>query len=104
MCMHLTWPSKRWNWGDYEWIYKVLDWLHELFGTLLFLYLILVISVYTLMLIFAFMQLKKDRKRDKQLEDKVNLTAVFTKPVSIIVPAYYRVFGDLYEGKTNGEA
>lgn len=72
---------------------KVLYWLHESFGALFFIYMIFVITVYTLMLIIAFLHLKKDRKLDKQLEEKLNLKAVYSKPVSIIVPAYNEEIG-----------
>lgn len=69
-------------------IESLLYWLHEIFGEFIFLYMIVIITLYTLMLIFAFTQLKKSRKLDKQLEDTTNLKSIYSKPVSIIVPAY----------------
>lgn len=72
---------------------KIIYWSHEFFGGMLIVYMILVIVIYSLMLLFAYLQLKKSRKIDKQLENVNNLKSVYSKPVSIIVPAYNEELG-----------
>ncbi|MEK4079449.1 glycosyltransferase family 2 protein [Solibacillus sp. FSL K6-1126] len=72
---------------------NILYWFNEVFSSLIFIYMLFVILVYSLMLVFAFLQLRKDRNLDKNLEGKVNLNAVYSKPVSIIVPAYNEEIG-----------
>ncbi|MER1985511.1 MAG: glycosyltransferase [Solibacillus sp.] len=66
----------------------LLYWIHQTFGVFIFFYMIGIIVVYSLMLLFAFFHLKHALKLDKYLENDVNLKEVYSKPVSIIVPAY----------------
>lgn len=71
----------------------ILYWLHQAFGIFIFFYMIGIIIVYSLMLFFAFVHLKHAVKLDKYLENDVNLKEVYSKPVSIIVPAYNEEIG-----------
>lgn len=66
----------------------VLYWIHQTFGVFIFFYMVGIIVVYSLMLLFAFFHLKHSVRLDKHLENDVNLKEVYSKPVSIIVPAY----------------
>lgn len=66
----------------------ILYWIHQAFGVFIFFYMIGIIVVYSLMLFFAFIHLKSSVRLDKYLENDVNLKEVYSKPVSVIVPAY----------------
>lgn len=62
--------------------------IHQAFGKFLIGYMIFIITIYSLMLLFAFFYIKKKSKLDKYLENDMNLKEIYSKPVSIIVPAY----------------
>lgn len=68
-------------------------WIYQFFEVFIFFYMIVVIVIYTGMLLLAFTQLRKIRKLDKQLDDNMSLKTVYSKPVSIIVPAYNEEVG-----------
>lgn len=66
----------------------ILYWVHQGFGQFILIYMLAIIAIYLLMLLFAFFHLKTNSKLDKYLENDVNLKEIYSKPVSIIVPAY----------------
>lgn len=69
-------------------ISTILLWLHALFGRLFMIYMILIIIVYSLMLVFAYFHSRKRLRLDKFISNEESLEAIYSKPVSIIVPAY----------------
>lgn len=66
----------------------IIDNLFVFFGRLIYLYLVLVILVYSLMLFFSLFQLRKEYRLNKYNIDEEYENLIYTKPVSIIVPAY----------------
>lgn len=72
---------------------NLIDFVMWFFGGTIFLYMILVIGVYGLMFFFALLQLRKEYKLDKSKTDDMHIDAFYSKPVSIIVPAYNEEVG-----------
>lgn len=66
---------------------------HLFFGRFIIFYMVLVILVYSLMLLFAVFHFRKGLKVDKYVMDENNLDMLYSKPVSIIVPAYNEELG-----------
>ncbi len=64
-----------------------------IFGTFIFFYMLIVISVYGCMLLLAFLQLKKQYRLDRTELDNLYIDSFYSKPVSIIVPAYNEEVG-----------
>ncbi len=67
--------------------------LFKFYGFIVFVYMIIVLIVYTAMLLIALFRLKKERKLDKFMIDEENLKFVYSQPVSIIVPAFNEEVG-----------
>lgn len=65
----------------------------EFFGGLIFIYMLLVVVTYGLMLILALFELRKLYKLDKSEMDEDSIDVFYSKPVSIIVPAYNEEVG-----------
>ncbi|HHW38052.1 MAG TPA: glycosyltransferase family 2 protein [Bacillales bacterium] len=67
---------------------QFLEYVMLFFGGLILIYMLMVILSYSTMLVFAFFQLRKQYRLDKEeiAEDYIDM--IYTKPVSIIVPAY----------------
>ncbi len=66
---------------------KILDYILLFFGGLIFLYMAIVILSYSCMMIVSFFKLRKKYQLDNEAEDEY-IEAIYTKPVSIIVPAF----------------
>lgn len=66
----------------------IFIYIHTFFGQFITFYMVLVILVYTGMLLFAVNHFRKGMKIDKYVVDEGNLDMLYSKPVSIIVPAY----------------
>lgn len=58
------------------------------FGGIIFIYMLLVIVSYSVMILLSLVQLRKEAKLDKYESDEEYLNYAYSKPVSIIVPAY----------------
>lgn len=58
------------------------------FGSLIILYMFVVIVSYCIMLVLALMQLRRQYQLNKQEIDEEYIDGTYTKPVSIIVPAF----------------
>lgn len=58
------------------------------FGKFLILYMIGVIVIYTLMLVMSLLKLRKEYQLDKEELDDDFLASYYSKPVSILVPAF----------------
>ncbi|WP_127531012.1 glycosyltransferase family 2 protein [Paenibacillus kobensis] len=58
------------------------------FGWTIFCYMAIVILVYSVMLVFAQIELRRQYKLDKRDLEESTIDAVYSKPVSIIVPVY----------------
>ncbi|MET3576624.1 glycosyltransferase [Bhargavaea ullalensis] len=67
---------------------QALEWIMLFFGGLIFAYMLVVIVAYSLMFLFAFLELKKQRRLDRRELDERFVDAFYSKPVSILVPAY----------------
>ncbi|RHW40173.1 glycosyltransferase family 2 protein [Lysinibacillus yapensis] len=63
------------------------------FGGIIFFYLIVVMAIYGSMLVFALLKIRKEYTLDKALLDEAHIDAFYSKPVSIIVPAYNEEVG-----------
>lgn len=72
---------------------SVVDGLMWFFGSLIIIYMIIVILVYSAMLFFAFIQLRKRHGLNTQDIEEEYVDAIYSKPVSIIVPAYNEEVG-----------
>lgn len=63
------------------------------FGGVIIFYLVLVIVAYAVMLFFALLQLGKQYRLNKEEIEEDHIDAIYSKPVSIIVPAYNEEIG-----------
>ena len=72
---------------------SIFIWMHEFFGHFIIFYMALIISIYSLMLIFAYRYIKKGLRLDKVSDNDKSLKMIYSKPVSIIVPAYNEELG-----------
>ncbi|NGP45351.1 glycosyltransferase family 2 protein [Bacillaceae bacterium SIJ1] len=67
--------------------------LFKFFAYIILFYMIVVILVYGLMLIIAIFRIKKEVHLDKYVVDNKNLAYIYSKPVSVLVPAYNEEIG-----------
>lgn len=67
---------------------SLLELLMKFFSGTIIFYMVIVIVTYGSMLILAFIQLRKQYLIDKNEVDEDDIDAFYSKPVSIIVPAY----------------
>lgn len=67
---------------------SLLELLMKFFSGTIIFYMMIVIVTYGSMLILAFIQLRKQYLIDKNEVDEDDIDAFYSKPVSIIVPAY----------------
>lgn len=58
------------------------------FGGLILCYMLIVIFTYSMMVLLSLFQLRKEYQFNKSKVDEEHLNIIYTKPVSIIVPAY----------------
>ncbi|MEZ7172177.1 glycosyltransferase [Sporosarcina sp. OR05] len=65
------------------------------FGNIIFLYMATVIISYSIMFILAFRTLRKERSLDRRELDSRFINAFYSKPVTILVPAYNEETGIL---------
>ncbi|RSK35566.1 glycosyltransferase family 2 protein [Bhargavaea beijingensis] len=65
-----------------------IEWVMKFFGGVIFIYMAVVILAYSGMFLFAFLDLKRQRRLDRRELDDQFIDAFFSKPVSILVPAY----------------
>lgn len=70
-----------------------LEFIMLFFGGLILIYMLIVILTYSIMLILAFFQLRKQYRLDKEEIDEDYIDVIYTKPISIIVPAYNEEVG-----------
>lgn len=76
-----------------------MDWFtlllafHTFFGNLIVIYIVGVIFIYSSMLVFAYLHLRKGLKLDKFVANEESLEMIYSKPVSIIVPVYNEELG-----------
>ncbi|SMG21640.1 glycosyltransferase family 2 protein [Paenibacillus aquistagni] len=66
----------------------VIHHLMLFFGELIFVYMSFVIIVYSVMLIFALLELRKNYRLNKQRVDENTISAQYARPVSLIVPVH----------------
>lgn len=71
----------------------ILQYVMLFFGTFILFYMFIVIGSYMLMLLFATSRLKKEQELDKTDYEKVHMNALYSKPISIIVPAFNEELG-----------
>ncbi len=74
-------------------ISTIFWWIHEFFGYFIMFYMVLIIGIYSSMLIFAYFHIKKGVRLDRFSENDENLKMIYSKPVSVIVPAYNEELG-----------
>ncbi|MCM3088522.1 glycosyltransferase [Bhargavaea ginsengi] len=66
----------------------VIEFIMKLFGGLIFIYMLVVIATYSAMFLFAFTDLRRQRRLDRRESDDRFIQAFYSKPVSILVSAY----------------
>ena len=71
----------------------IVDILMKFFGGFILIYTCIIITTYTGMLIFAFIEMRKQYKLDKTALDEDYIDAFYSKPLSIIIPAYNEEVG-----------
>ena len=71
----------------------VVDVLMKFFGGFIIIYMSLIIVAYTGMLIFAFIEIRKQYKLDKTASDEDYIDASYYKPLSVIIPAHNEEVG-----------
>ncbi|MFO1446330.1 glycosyltransferase family 2 protein [Bacillus sp. Bva_UNVM-123] len=71
----------------------ILNFFMQFFGGFIFFYMVIVILIYSSMLVFAIARLRKQYLLDKEELDEDYIDVIYTKPVSIIVPAYNEEVG-----------
>ncbi len=71
----------------------IADILAKIFGGFMLLYMGLVVVTYTSMLIFSFLEMRKQHKLDKSALDEDYSDSFYSKPLSIIIPAYNEEVG-----------
>ena len=67
---------------------NILEYILLFFAGIILFYMFIVILTYSIMLLMAFHQLRKQSKLDKDELDDDYIDVIYSKPVSIIVPAY----------------
>ncbi|MDR7855225.1 glycosyltransferase [Tissierella sp.] len=72
---------------------KLVNYLVLFFGGFILVYMIVTITAYGIMLIIAFIDLRKQYKLDKRELDENYIDVFYTKPLSIIVAAYNEEVG-----------
>lgn len=72
---------------------SITSFLFLFFGYIIFIYMVIVIVAYSLMLLFALFNLKRDLHLETYISDEEHLNYTYSKPVSIIVPAYNEEVG-----------
>lgn len=72
---------------------SVLHMLMLFFGGIIIVYMAVVILTYAIMLFFAFIQLRKQYRLNKEDIEEDYIDAIYSKPVSILVPAYNEELG-----------
>ena len=71
----------------------LLNYFMLFFGTVILVYMLIVIFTYSSMLVFAFIQLRKQYQLDRDEIDDDYIDVMYTKPISIIVPAFNEEVG-----------
>ena len=66
---------------------KLIDYMMYFYGGVTFIYMLFVILAYSLMLFFAFIQLRKQYQLDKMELDEDYIDLLYTKPISIDRPS-----------------
>ncbi len=69
------------------------DIIAKIFGGFMLLYTGIIIATYTGMLFFAFLEMRKQHRLDKSALDEDYTDAFYSKPLSIIIPAYNEEVG-----------
>lgn len=72
---------------------NIIDFFMWFFGGIIIFYMVLVIVVYLVMLVFALLKIRRESTLDKTVLDETYIDAFYSKPVSIIVPAYNEEVG-----------
>ncbi len=86
--MQQKWQERYYKWGNIMGLSSVFIWIHEFFGHFILFYMILIIFIYSSMLIFSYSYMRKGLRLDKVVDNDKSLKMIYSKPVSIIVPAY----------------
>ncbi|WP_137742809.1 glycosyltransferase family 2 protein [Robertmurraya siralis] len=73
--------------------FKIWEFVMLFFGGLILVYMLVVVISYGIMLLFAFFQLRRQYKLEKQDIDEGYIDLFFSKPISIIVPAFNEEVG-----------
>lgn len=63
------------------------------FGGAIIVYMIIVTAIYGLMYLFALLKVRKEYRLDKTIFDETYIDSFYSKPISIIVPAYNEEIG-----------
>ena len=71
----------------------LLDYLMRFFGVIIVIYMIIVIATYGIMFFFALLHLRKEYKLDHSETDEMYIDAFYSKPISVIIPAYNEEVG-----------
>lgn len=71
----------------------LLDYLMWFFGGIILIYMLVVIATYGVMFFFALIQLRKEYKLDRSETDDMYMDSFYSKPVSVIIPAYNEEVG-----------
>lgn len=69
------------------------EYIMRFFGSAIFLYMLVVIISYVVMLYVAILKLRKHYKLDNSEFENIHIDSLYSKPVSIIVPAYNEQVG-----------
>lgn len=71
----------------------IMKWIMLFFGSFIFIYMMITILSYTIMLVSAFFQLKKEYRLNKEAQAYEDIVSDNSKPVSILVPVYNEEIG-----------
>lgn len=74
-------------------LHSITNGLMLFFGSLIIVYMVIVIFIYGLMLFLAFIQLRKRKGLNKKNIEEEYIDSFYSKPVSIIVPAFNEKMG-----------
>ena len=72
---------------------SILEFIMRFFGEIIFFYMLLVVVSYSIMLLFATIELRKKYKLNRTEIEEDYIDVLYTKPVSIIVPAFNEEVG-----------
>lgn len=74
--------------GKFNMLQLIGEYIGIVFGSFITIYMVLVISFYSVILLLSLLQLRREYKLDKEQAYDEYLNDLYTKPISIIVPAF----------------